>query len=66
MHLQNIFWKIKNSDPHETLSFDRLHTFPGGLFWHHLWIHAKAHAQELGRAACTEIDDTYVSTRAPI
>ncbi|KAF9783985.1 hypothetical protein BJ322DRAFT_1007764 [Thelephora terrestris] len=55
--IDNIFWKIKNSDPHDTLSFDRLHTFPGGLFRHHLWVHAKTHAQELGRAACTTIDD---------
>jgi len=56
---QNVFWKINNSDPYVALSFDRLHTFPGGLFWHHLWGRVKTHVEVLGRDVCAGIDKMY-------
>ena len=56
-----MFWKINNSDPYDALSFDRLHTLPGGLFRHHLWVPLKAHVEALGRAACAKVDEMYVT-----
>ena len=41
------------------LSFDRLHTFPGGLFRHHLWVRLKKHVDALGRDASTEVNKMY-------
>ena len=57
--LKNIFWKIGNSDPHTTLSFDRLHTFPGGLF-RHLWDHIQEYVDQLDREVRGSIDEMYV------
>lgn len=63
---QNVFWKINNSDPYSALSFDRLHTFPGGLFRQHLWGHVKVHSLELPRQERGEIDNMYVFRHSPI
>ena len=52
---QNVFWKIANSDPYAALSFDRLHTFPSGLFRHHLWPKLQAHVEALGREASVAV-----------
>jgi hypothetical protein len=57
--LKNVFWKIGNSDPHATLSFDRLHTFPGGLF-RHLWDHIQEYVELLDREARGSINEMYV------
>ena len=57
--LKNVFWKIGNSDPHATLSFDRLHTFPGGLFRHH-WDHIQEYVDLLDREARGSINKMYV------
>jgi len=67
---QNVFWKFGCSDPHGALSFDRLHTLPGGLFRHHLWPDLLTHIQSLGREAGVMINATYVPSfmffRGPI
>lgn len=57
---QNVFAKIDNSDPHAALSFDRLHTFCGGLFRQHLW--AKRVKQYLAgdRVASADVEAMYV------
>ena len=45
------------------LSFDRLHTFPGGLFHKHLWTkYIKPHVDALTRQERADIDDRYVLT----
>ena len=41
------------------LSFDQLHTFPGGLFQDHIWKALQAHVTELGREASVEINEVY-------
>ena len=58
-YFQNAFWKVKNLDPHMALLFDWLHTFPGGLFWDHIWKALQAHVTELGREASVEINEAY-------
>lgn len=57
---QNVFWKIGHSDPHAALSFDRLHTFPGGIFHHHLWPRLQSYIESLGREAGVVINATCV------
>ena len=57
---KNVFWKINNSDPYGALSFDRLHTFPGGLFRHHLWERLQTRIKALGREASVVVDEMYV------
>ncbi|KAJ2911662.1 hypothetical protein MD484_g8754, partial [Candolleomyces efflorescens] len=32
--ITNAFWEIENSDPYQALSWDRLHSYPGGLGRH--------------------------------
>ena len=56
-----MFWKIANSDPYEALSFDRLHTFPSGLFRQHLWITLQTYVDSLGKDATDLINSTCVS-----
>ncbi|KIJ98243.1 hypothetical protein K443DRAFT_133505 [Laccaria amethystina LaAM-08-1] len=34
--VKNAFWSIKNSDPHPALSWDRMHSYPGGLGGKHI------------------------------
>ncbi|THH15034.1 hypothetical protein EUX98_g9526 [Antrodiella citrinella] len=52
----NVFWELNNSDPHRTLSFDRLHAHDDGLFGHHLFQRWQAHLEALGRGAQTKVD----------
>ena len=59
IYFQNAFWKVENSDPHIALSFDQLHTFPGGLFRDHIWKFLQARVTELGREASVEINEVY-------
>ncbi|KAH9009890.1 hypothetical protein EDB84DRAFT_1446058 [Lactarius hengduanensis] len=35
--VDNVFWRVDNSDPYCTLSFDRLHSNNNGVFGNHLW-----------------------------
>ena len=53
---QNVFWKIRHSDPYMALSFDRLHTFPGGIFRHHLWPRLQKYIESLGREASVMVN----------
>lgn len=59
MMSKNVFWRIWNSDPHAALSFDRLHTFPGGIFCH-LWDHVQSLLKDSSRKTRAQIDKTYV------
>jgi hypothetical protein len=54
-HFQNVFWKI-NSDPHQALSFDRLHAY-GGLWTDHIFAQIKLRVTAKGRSAIAQIDN---------
>ncbi|KAJ6523086.1 hypothetical protein DFH09DRAFT_1421223 [Mycena vulgaris] len=54
--VDNVFWKISNTDPHEAISYDPLHADDGGLWGAHLFVQFKARVTELGRAAIVKID----------
>ncbi|KAJ7708057.1 hypothetical protein B0H17DRAFT_1156021 [Mycena rosella] len=54
--VDNVFWKIGNTDPHEAISYDPLHADDGGFWGDHLFGQLKARVTELGRAAIVKID----------
>jgi hypothetical protein len=53
---QNVFWDLRNSDPHRALSFDRLHSNNSGLFGHHLWVQFKVLTTRFGRTQTAQLD----------
>ncbi|KAJ7696492.1 hypothetical protein B0H17DRAFT_1130897 [Mycena rosella] len=53
--VENVFWKIHNTDPHAACSFDRLHAY-GGLWTDHLFAQIKLRVTEKGRNAIAKID----------
>jgi len=55
--VDNIFWRINNSDVHAALSFDRLHAHHAGLFGKHLWEELQERITDLGRQAVKQLDD---------
>ncbi|KAJ8701072.1 hypothetical protein PTI98_004035 [Pleurotus ostreatus] len=55
--IDNVFWKIANSDPYRSTSFDCLHTFDGGLFDDHLFKQILLHVDALGRKSLTALDN---------
>ncbi|KAJ7078038.1 hypothetical protein B0H15DRAFT_789221 [Mycena belliarum] len=54
--VDNVFWKIGNTDPHEAISYDPLHADDGGFWGDHLFAQFKARITEQGRAATVKID----------
>ena len=59
--IQNVFWLLKNLDPHHALSFDRLHSNHSGLFGYHLWDLFKAVVNQIGCDVATKVDLQYDS-----
>ncbi|KAG1899569.1 uncharacterized protein F5891DRAFT_1128965 [Suillus fuscotomentosus] len=57
--VKNIFWRVENSNPHETISQDPLHTFQGGLYGYHIHEEAKSLAELLGCSALKQIDEQF-------
>ncbi|KAG1798571.1 uncharacterized protein HD556DRAFT_1208336, partial [Suillus plorans] len=57
--VKNVFWRLENSNPHETISQDLLHAFHGGLYGHHIHEEAKNLAELLGRSALKQIDEQF-------
>ncbi|KAG0693167.1 hypothetical protein DFH29DRAFT_1040601, partial [Suillus ampliporus] len=54
--VKNIFWKVPNSDPHDTISQDHLHVYHMGQ-WKHLFGELKQCIAALGRSAEKKLDD---------
>ncbi|KAG1849251.1 hypothetical protein F4604DRAFT_1593550 [Suillus subluteus] len=52
----NIFWLIAYSDPHEAISFDRLHALHLGM-WKHLLEELKKILKALGRSAEAKLEN---------
>ncbi|KAL4251298.1 hypothetical protein AB1N83_013827, partial [Pleurotus pulmonarius] len=59
--IDNVFWKIANSDPYRSTSFDCLHTFDGGLFDDHLFGQVLLHINALGRKSLKDLDNQMMS-----
>ncbi|KAJ7440438.1 hypothetical protein FB451DRAFT_1344109 [Mycena latifolia] len=56
-NVENVFWKIPKTDPHEAISYYPLHADDGGFWGSHLFKQFKARAAELGREATVKIDE---------
>ncbi|KAJ7814185.1 hypothetical protein B0H13DRAFT_2140479 [Mycena leptocephala] len=54
----NVFCKIAYSDPHKTISWEKLHAY-GGLWDDHLFVQVKKHAERYVGRAAAEIDKQY-------
>ncbi|KAF8148996.1 hypothetical protein K438DRAFT_2016359 [Mycena galopus ATCC 62051] len=54
--IDNVFWKIRGSDPYKAISYDPLHADDGGFWGDHLFPLFKARVEELGRPAIVKID----------
>ncbi|KAJ3556868.1 hypothetical protein NM688_g1786 [Phlebia brevispora] len=54
---ENMFWKFFNCNPHEALSFDRLHAFHGGLFGKHLLVMLQDLLEDTSREAQAKVDE---------
>ncbi|TFY76117.1 hypothetical protein EWM64_g7894 [Hericium alpestre] len=54
--IDNVFWKINNSDPYHALSFDRMHAYNGGLFEDHLWEIFKEIIHDMGSGAAAAFE----------
>ncbi|KAG1763350.1 hypothetical protein EV702DRAFT_982923 [Suillus placidus] len=59
--VRNVFWRIPNSNPHETISQDHLHVYHMGEWGKHLFGELKRHAAALGRSAEKKIDDQFAA-----
>ncbi|KAI5989534.1 hypothetical protein EDD15DRAFT_2171237 [Pisolithus albus] len=58
--IENVFWRIKNSDPHTALSFDRLHASHDGVGGRYTLQDIKKILSVLGREAEGKVED-YIS-----
>ncbi|KAF8164144.1 hypothetical protein K438DRAFT_2067539 [Mycena galopus ATCC 62051] len=54
--IDNVFWKIRGSDPYKAISYDPLHADDGGFWGDHLFPLFKARVEALGRPAIVKID----------
>ncbi|KAF8145632.1 hypothetical protein K438DRAFT_2097334 [Mycena galopus ATCC 62051] len=54
--IDNVFWKIRGSDPYKAISYDPLHADDGGFWGDHLFPLFKARVEELGLPAIVKID----------
>ncbi|EIW74668.1 hypothetical protein CONPUDRAFT_67069, partial [Coniophora puteana RWD-64-598 SS2] len=55
--VQNAFWKLKYTDVHMAISWDRMHAHHHGLWGNHLWKAVKACAGDLGRLPSDQLDN---------
>ncbi|KAF8148377.1 hypothetical protein BJ912DRAFT_1125700, partial [Pholiota molesta] len=54
--LENAFWEIRFSDPHQALSFDHMHNYPHGLGGKHFWKQLQTYILEEGDEAEKKVD----------
>lgn len=57
---QNVFWKVRNANLHQVISYDLLHADDCGFWGDHLFTQIKARVMELGRSAIVKIDVQYI------
>ncbi|KAJ7145390.1 hypothetical protein C8R43DRAFT_890476 [Mycena crocata] len=60
-NVENVFWRIARSDPHQAASFEHLHTYASGLWGHHLFAQIKKHADLAPGRAAGQIDDQFAA-----
>ncbi|KAF8548228.1 hypothetical protein OG21DRAFT_1479277 [Imleria badia] len=55
--VENVFWKVLNSEPEEAASFDRLHYLHSGLWGKHMLEELKIILKMLGWDASTKVEE---------
>ncbi|KAF9470064.1 hypothetical protein BDN70DRAFT_770837, partial [Pholiota conissans] len=46
--IENVFWSLERTDVYAALSWDRLHSYHGGMFSDHLWVQFKKAIMKAG------------------
>ncbi|EPT05428.1 hypothetical protein FOMPIDRAFT_1044763 [Fomitopsis schrenkii] len=54
--LQNTFYKLKYTDPHKALNFDKLHGNDSGLFGDHIWSETVRVVKDKGHVGISTVD----------
>ncbi|KAF7378401.1 hypothetical protein MSAN_00266700 [Mycena sanguinolenta] len=57
--IDNVFWKVANSDPYQAISFDRLHSHHSGLWGDHFFGLIKLHVEKLGGRYSAKLDQQF-------
>ncbi|KAJ7815570.1 hypothetical protein B0H14DRAFT_3745648 [Mycena olivaceomarginata] len=60
-NVDNVFWNVAYSDPHQALSFEHLHSYSSGLWGRHLFERIKKHTEQLSGRMAAEIDKQFSS-----
>ncbi|KAF8209353.1 hypothetical protein K438DRAFT_1572521 [Mycena galopus ATCC 62051] len=60
-NVDNVFWEVAYSDPHQALSFEHLHSYSSGLWGHHLFERIKIHAKQISERTGSLIDAEFAS-----
>ncbi|KAJ7109764.1 hypothetical protein C8R43DRAFT_1091732 [Mycena crocata] len=60
-NVENVFWRIAFSDPHQAASFEHLHSYASGLWGHHLFSQIKKHADLAPGRAAGQIDSQFAA-----
>ncbi|KAJ7824744.1 hypothetical protein B0H14DRAFT_3110853 [Mycena olivaceomarginata] len=60
-NVDNVFWNVAYSDPHQALSFEHLHSYSSGLWGKHLFERIKTHTEQLPGRMAAEIDKQFSS-----
>ncbi|KAF8157464.1 hypothetical protein K438DRAFT_1910064 [Mycena galopus ATCC 62051] len=60
-NVDNVFWNVAYSDPHQALSFEHLHSYSSGLWGRHLFDQIKKHTEQLAGRQAAEIDAQFSS-----
>ncbi|KAJ6451798.1 hypothetical protein C8R45DRAFT_1057103 [Mycena sanguinolenta] len=60
-NVDNVFWNVAYSDPHQALSFEHLHSYSSGLWGRHLFERTKTHAEQLPGRTAAAIDKEFAS-----
>ncbi|KAF7344565.1 hypothetical protein MSAN_01938500 [Mycena sanguinolenta] len=55
-NVDNVFWNVAYSDPHQALSFEHLHSYSSGLWGRHLFERIKLHSEQLPGRIAAQID----------
>ncbi|KAJ7742454.1 hypothetical protein DFH07DRAFT_750441 [Mycena maculata] len=60
-NVDNIFWEIAHSDPHQASSFEHLHAYSAGLWYRHLFERVKKHAERRPGRVAARIDQHFAA-----
>ncbi|KAJ3509195.1 hypothetical protein NLJ89_g5347 [Agrocybe chaxingu] len=57
--VENAFWDVELSDPYKAVSWDRMHSYAGGLGGKHIWPLLQKYIRGLGVAVSRKVDERW-------